>query len=166
MRRVSSLLTAITVLLICLLSSPVLAEADRSVSPRKLSDLHLSVVEGGESETTEEATSEEEQLATSAEAEEENETGETEEPEPSASTPHHRGGPRCVVPALQGESLSGARVALSRAHCKLGKVSEPRAHHGGLVIVTQSQAAGRRLSGGALIAVRLSSTGGKTHHRR
>jgi hypothetical protein len=167
MRRFWSLLCAIAGLLLCLLLSPVFADAQRAVSLGVVSDLHASAPEDGESEATqEEATGgEEEAQAANAEAEDEAEAETGEEPESGTSTRHRRRAPRCVVPALQGESLSGARIALSKAHCRLGKVSEPHAHHGGLVIATQSQAAGRRLSGGTLIAVHLSAAG-KTHRRR
>ncbi len=34
--------------------------------------------------------------------------------------------PKCVVPKLTGKTLSQARTALSRAHCKLGKVHQPK----------------------------------------
>ena len=34
--------------------------------------------------------------------------------------------PKCVVPKLAGKTLSQARTALSRAHCKLGKVHQPK----------------------------------------
>src|SRR5205085_60238 len=35
---------------------------------------------------------------------------------------------RCVVPRLKGKSLSQAKSALRKAHCKLGKVTKPRRH--------------------------------------
>jgi hypothetical protein len=168
MRRASLLLTAITGLLACLLLNPVLAGAQRSLSPSTAGDAHIAATEGGEPEAAQQEPSsgeESAQVTVEAEAEGENEESEEVESEQSAGATGHHHSPRCVVPALQGESLSGARTALSRAHCKLGKVSEPHAHRGGLVIVTQSQAAGRRLAGGTLIAVRLSA-GGKLHHRR
>jgi len=168
MRRASVLLTAIAGLLLCQLLSPMLADAHRGSSPGVLSDLHASAPEDGESEGTQEENTgaEEEAQASNAEAEDENEdeAGAGEELQSSAGTRQHRRAPRCVVPALQGESLSGARIALSKAHCKLGKISEPHTRHGVLVIVAQSQVAGRRLSGGTLIAVHLSAAG-KTHRR-
>ena len=34
--------------------------------------------------------------------------------------------PKCVVPKLTGKTLSQARTALGRAHCKLGKVHQPK----------------------------------------
>jgi hypothetical protein len=37
---------------------------------------------------------------------------------------------RCTVPRLKGLTLTGARRALSRAHCKLGRVAKPRARRG------------------------------------
>jgi hypothetical protein len=33
--------------------------------------------------------------------------------------------PKCVVPRLNGDSLTEARRALGRAHCRLGKLTEP-----------------------------------------
>jgi hypothetical protein len=173
MRRTSRFLLAIAGLLLCLLLSPVFADAQWAVSPGALSDLHASSPEDGESEANgeEPAGEEDEAQAAKTEAEEEaevseDETSESEELGSATSTRSHRRGIRCVVPALQGESLSGARITLSKAHCKLGKVSEPHAHHGGLLlVVTQSQVAGRRLTDGTLIAVRL-STGGRIHRRR
>lgn len=62
---------------------------------------------------------------------------------------------QCVVPRLKGDSLNGARRALSRAHCSLGKVSTPRKHHGALVVTTQSVQAGRKLANKAAVAVKL-----------
>jgi hypothetical protein len=67
---------------------------------------------------------------------------------------------QCVVPALKGDSLSRARRALSRAHCRLGKVSKPRRRHGALVVTAQSVRAGRKSAKGAGIAVKLAPTRG------
>jgi hypothetical protein len=61
--------------------------------------------------------------------------------------------PACVVPSLKGDTLSAARRALGRAHCGLGKVTGPRAHHGALVVIAQSAEHGKKLPGGAHIAV-------------
>jgi hypothetical protein len=62
---------------------------------------------------------------------------------------------RCVVPRLGGRSLTAARRALARAHCSLGKVTEPRGHHGRLVVGRQSVRSGRKLAYGAKVAVTL-----------
>ena len=43
-----------------------------------------------------------------------------------ASAPPPPPKPKCVVPKLKGKSLSQARTALSRAHCKLGTVHQPK----------------------------------------
>jgi Subtilase family len=39
--------------------------------------------------------------------------------------------PRCIVPKLAGKTLAQAKRALAKAHCKLGKVKQPKArrHH-------------------------------------
>ena len=57
----------------------------------------------------------------------------------------------CVVPALKGDSLSKARRALSKAHCKLGKISKPRKHRGALVVTAQSVRAGRKSAKEAVV---------------
>lgn len=63
--------------------------------------------------------------------------------------------PRCVVPRLNGDSLTAARHALHRAHCRLGKVTKPHTHHGALVVDRQSVRSGRKLASGAKVAVTL-----------
>jgi hypothetical protein len=62
---------------------------------------------------------------------------------------------KCVVPRLKGDSLRAAHRALRRAHCTLGKVVEPKEHHGRLVVVAQSVQSGHRLAKGAKVAVTL-----------
>ncbi len=62
---------------------------------------------------------------------------------------------QCVVPSLKGDSLRAAQIALRKAHCKLGKVSRPRAHHGALIVVGQGAPSGKKLAGGAAVAVTL-----------
>lgn len=62
---------------------------------------------------------------------------------------------QCVVPKLNGDSLQGARRALHRAHCTLGKVRGPRAHSQHLVVISQGARSGRRLAPGATVAVTL-----------
>ena len=74
------------------------------------------------------------------------------EVEAAASTPSVA---ECVVPALKGDSLSKARRALSKAHCKLGKISKPRKHRGALVVTAQSVRAGRKSAKGAGVSVKL-----------
>ncbi len=61
---------------------------------------------------------------------------------------------RCLVPHLKGRSLAGAREALARSHCKLGKVRRA-SHHGRLRVVGQTIPAGRELSAGTAVGVRL-----------
>jgi hypothetical protein len=43
---------------------------------------------------------------------------------PNCTTPHPA--PVCVVPQLKCRTLSAAKTALARAHCKLGTVHRPR----------------------------------------
>jgi hypothetical protein len=72
---------------------------------------------------------------------------------------------RCVVPNLKGKSLSAAGVALTAAHCKLGKVTKPRqpkpgrGRHakpvGALTVASQSPAAGIDEPSGTAVSVRL-----------
>jgi hypothetical protein len=62
---------------------------------------------------------------------------------------------KCVVPSLKGDSLTQARRALGRAHCRLGKVFGPRRYHGPLVIVRQSVRSGRELPADASVALTL-----------
>jgi hypothetical protein len=61
----------------------------------------------------------------------------------------------CLVPSLKGDSLGAARSALSKAHCKLGKVSKTRGHHKTLVVSGQSAKSGKTLADGAAVAVKL-----------
>lgn len=72
---------------------------------------------------------------------------------------------RCVVPNLKGKSLSAAGVALTAAHCKLGKVTKPRQPKPGrgrhakpvdaLTVASQSPAAGIEEPSGTAVSVRL-----------
>jgi hypothetical protein len=66
----------------------------------------------------------------------------------------------CVVPSLKGDSLTAARRALGKAHCKLGKVSKLRGHHKTLLVTSQSAKSGKTLADGAAIAVKLGPTRG------
>ncbi len=62
----------------------------------------------------------------------------------------------CVVPRLKGDSLTEARHALRGAHCGLGKLTEPRGHHGPLVVIRQSVDSGSKLATGSVVALTLS----------
>jgi hypothetical protein len=62
---------------------------------------------------------------------------------------------RCVVPRLVGDSLTAARRALDKGHCRLGKVTRPRTHRGALVVARQGARGGRKLARGAKVAVML-----------
>jgi hypothetical protein len=62
---------------------------------------------------------------------------------------------RCAVPSLLGHSLTAARSALRRDHCKLGAVKRPRHAHGKLVVVRQSVKRGSKLREDTAVAVLL-----------
>jgi hypothetical protein len=70
----------------------------------------------------------------------------------------------CIVPVLKGDTLSAARRALDKAHCRLGEVHEPHRRRGGLMVVDQSNWHGEKLTGGAAIAVTLGTA--RSRHRR
>ncbi len=63
--------------------------------------------------------------------------------------------PACTVPALQGDTLAAARLALTRGHCRLGRVTQSRRHRGPLVVSAQAPRPGERLAHGAPIALTL-----------
>ncbi len=61
--------------------------------------------------------------------------------------------PACRVPALKGETLTVARRALARAHCRLGAVHRPAHRHGALYVSAQGAPAGKRLAHNARVAL-------------
>jgi hypothetical protein len=64
--------------------------------------------------------------------------------------------PRCIVPSLKGDTLTKARRVLTKAHCRLGKVSRSRDSHNGKVVVTRQQfLPHRQLSEGTRVSVTL-----------
>jgi hypothetical protein len=73
--------------------------------------------------------------------------------------------PACVVPSVRGDTLVEAHRALVRAHCRLGRVTEPRRHDRALRITVQAPRSGQRLTNGALVGVVLGA-GDRAHHRR
>jgi hypothetical protein len=89
---------------------------------------------------------------------------------PSGPTGNQPPPPRkCVVPKLKGKTLAGARRALKRAHCRLGRVTRPkRRKHSKpvkLVVVRQSRTAGHKFSQGTKVNVRLGRPPHKKHRR-
>jgi hypothetical protein len=70
---------------------------------------------------------------------------------------------QCVVPSLKGDSIAGARKALSKGHCQLGRVTAPRGRHGRLVVTRQSVKSGSRRTGGTAVAVTLGVARRGTH---
>jgi hypothetical protein len=63
--------------------------------------------------------------------------------------------PACVVPSLKGDTLSAARRALAKAHCRLGKVNRPAPQDKTLLVTRQSPKPGERLPARATIEVTL-----------
>ena len=71
---------------------------------------------------------------------------------------------RCVVPSLKGDSLSKARRALGKAHCKLGKVTAPHGRRAGrLIVLRQRPSPGKKLGANAQVAVTMGSA--PTHRK-
>jgi len=64
---------------------------------------------------------------------------------------------KCVVPALRGLTLSAARRALGKAHCRLGRITRPARHNSAVVIVEQSARHGKRLPAQAAVSVKLAA---------
>lgn len=86
-----------------------------------------------------------------------------EEGESKPTSPAHP----CVVPRLHGDSLSRARRALRRAHCRLGHVSRHRRRRRGvLVVVGQDRRAGKRLAHRARVGVTVRVEHRRRHRRR
>jgi len=64
--------------------------------------------------------------------------------------------PDCVVPKLVGKTLAAARRLLTHAHCRLGRVTGPKASHGVILVVRNSSPrAGTHLRNGAKVDVRM-----------
>jgi hypothetical protein len=61
----------------------------------------------------------------------------------------------CVVPRLKGRTLASAKRLLTRAGCRLGKVSKRRSSHRRGTVLTQSKAPGRKVLRGTRVAVTL-----------
>jgi streptogramin lyase len=62
---------------------------------------------------------------------------------------------KCVVPRLEGKTLTQAKKLLARAHCRLGRVTRPATHTHTLVVVSQRPAAKKTLPSGAKVSLRL-----------
>lgn len=76
--------------------------------------------------------------------------------------------PACRVPALKGDTLTAARRALAKAHCRTGAIHKPAHYHGTLYVSAQGAAVGKRLPHGALVALTLgaNASGTKQTQRR
>ena len=75
----------------------------------------------------------------------------TEEQPPAAHTPAEH--PACRVLALKGDTLTAARRALAKAHCRLGTVHRPAHLHGTLHVSAQGAPAGKQLAHGARVVL-------------
>jgi hypothetical protein len=61
--------------------------------------------------------------------------------------------PACIVPVLKGDTLTVARHALAKAHCRLGAIHQPAHHHGMLRVSAQGAPAGEQLAHGARVTL-------------
>ncbi len=77
--------------------------------------------------------------------------------------------PLCVVPKLSGKTLGQAAAALKGAHCKLGRVAQPKAKKGGkapaLVVKSSNPAVGAKPAGGTVNLTLGPKPKPKKHHR-
>jgi IPT/TIG domain/Divergent InlB B-repeat domain/PASTA domain len=62
---------------------------------------------------------------------------------------------KCVVPKLKGMTLGKAKSALTRAHCKAGKVSKPKKSKGALVVKSSKPTVGTVLPAGSKVNLKL-----------
>jgi hypothetical protein len=152
-------LAVMSATLLCLLVYPVaaLSSSYRSSSSGPVSLGLAETITSSEEELEASAPVNESQGLTASEEEEleaENEE-QVVEAESSALRGHK---PRCVVPAIQGQTLHSAHRALLKANCRLGKVSiSPLAHQAdaSLVVIRQSRQHGAQLAHGYAVAVKL-----------
>ncbi len=62
---------------------------------------------------------------------------------------------KCVVPKLKGLALGKAKSALTKAHCKAGKVSKPKKAKGALVVKSSKPPVGTVLAAGSKVDLKL-----------
>jgi hypothetical protein len=62
---------------------------------------------------------------------------------------------KCIVPKLAKKSLEKAKSALKAAHCAVGRVSKPKQSKGTLVVKSSSPGAGKTLSAGTKVDLKL-----------
>jgi Trypsin len=111
---------------------------------------------GNESAAQEVKEAEAERAAKERKSREESETIERAQREVEArgDQPAKAAAQRCTVPSVKGDSLDKARRALSKAHCKLGKVTMPDGSSGAVLVVThQRTAPGKKLPAGTRVGV-------------
>ena len=77
-------------------------------------------------------------------------------PQAPPAPPPGSGRPVCLVPRLNGRTLTKAKVLLARAHCSVGKVSRVHSSAKAGVVLGQSPRAGRRRVRGTKVALRVS----------
>lgn len=68
----------------------------------------------------------------------------------------------CIVPSVRGDTLSAARRAIARAHCRLGRLRRPSHYHGALVVMRQTPRRGSTLGNRASVTLVL----GPAHRHR
>lgn len=68
----------------------------------------------------------------------------------------------CIVPSVKGDTLSAARHAIVRAHCRLGRLRHPSRYHGSLIVTRQAPHHGSTLPNGAPVTLVL----GPAHKHR
>jgi hypothetical protein len=78
--------------------------------------------------------------------------------------------PVCKVPRLGGQTYTQARKLLTKANCRLGKVTRPRLRRGAkptLIVVGQSPMGGKTVASGSNVALRLGvkPPAKRRHHR-
>jgi hypothetical protein len=59
----------------------------------------------------------------------------------------------CIVPSVKGDTLSAARHAIMRAHCRLGRLRRPSHYDGAPIVTGQTPHRGSTLRDGASVAL-------------
>jgi hypothetical protein len=72
----------------------------------------------------------------------------------------------CIVPSVEGDTLSAARHTIARTHCRLGRLRRPSHYHGALIVIGQTPHRGSTLPNGALVALVLGPIHKETGARR
>ena len=59
----------------------------------------------------------------------------------------------CIVPSVKADTLSAARHAITRAHCRLGRLRRPSHYDGALIVTEQTPHRGSTLRNGAPVTL-------------